>query len=154
MDAHDYVYANVETRSVYSPALLLPQALALRYLGLSLQLPALAVYYACRLVGLLSYLLLGWLAVRLIPFGKWLLAVLIVSPMALFQASTISADTISNGIGFFFLAASLAIAARKEITLEDWLLLLGLIALLFIGKVNLLFLVLLPFLLIPPRASR
>ena len=56
MDAHDYVYANVETRSVYSPLLLLPQALALRYLGLSLQLPALVVYYACRIVGLLSYL--------------------------------------------------------------------------------------------------
>jgi uncharacterized membrane protein len=58
MDAHDYIYANVETRSVYSPMLLLPQAFVLRYLGLSLQLPALAVYYACRLVGLLSYLLL------------------------------------------------------------------------------------------------
>jgi len=86
LDAHDYVYANVETRSVYSPALLLPQALALRYLGLSLKLPALPVYYACRIAGLLSYLILGWLAVRLIPFGKWLLAVLVVSPMALYQA--------------------------------------------------------------------
>ncbi len=52
LDAHDYVYASVETRSVYSPLLLLPQALTLRYLGLSLQLPALAVYYACRFAGL------------------------------------------------------------------------------------------------------
>ena len=99
MDARDYVYANVETRSVYSPVLLLPQALTLRYLGLSLQFPALAVYYGCRLAGLLSYLLLCWLAVRWIPYGKWPLAILIVSPMAVFQASTISADTISNGKG-------------------------------------------------------
>jgi uncharacterized membrane protein len=150
IDAHDYMYANVETRSVYSPALLLPQALALRYLGLSLRLPALTVYYACRLVGLLSYLLLGWLAVRLIPYGKWLLAILIVSPMALFQASTISADTISNGIGFLFLGASLAIALRKEITWRAWAALLGLMALLFVAKVNLVFLALLPFLLIAP----
>ena len=70
IDAYDYVYANVETRSVYSPVLLLPQAFVLRYLGLSLRLPALPVYYACRLVGLLSYILLSWLAVRFIPYGK------------------------------------------------------------------------------------
>src|SRR5512141_3052610 len=76
LDAHDYVYANVETRSVYSPLLLLPQALTLRYLGLSLQLPALFVYYACRFAGLLSYLILCWLALRSLPYGKWLLAVL------------------------------------------------------------------------------
>lgn len=150
IDAHDYIYANVSTRSVYSPLLLLPQALALRYLGLSLQLPALAVYYACRFAGLLSYLILCWLAVRAIPFGKWLLAILAVSPMALFQASSISTDTISNGIGFLFLGASLGLASRQEISWKSWWLLLGLVALLFMAKVNLLFMVLLPFLLIPP----
>ncbi len=150
MDAHDYVYSNVVTRSVYSPLLLLPQAFVLRYLGLSLDLSALLVYYACRFAGLLSYLILCWLAVRAIPFGKWLLAVLMVSPMALFQASSISADTISNGIGFLFLGASLGLAAKEQLRWRHWLLLLGLIALLFMAKVNLLFLVLLPFLLIRP----
>ncbi|MFH1186332.1 MAG: DUF2142 domain-containing protein [Chloroflexota bacterium] len=154
MDARDYVYANVETRSVYSPVLLLPQALALRYLGLSLRLPALAVYYACRIAGLLSYLLLCWLAVRLIPYGKWPLAILIVSPMAVFQASTISADTISNGIGFFFLGASLAVATAKAMAWKQWLTLLALLALLFVAKVNLIFLGLLPFLLLSPSRFR
>jgi hypothetical protein len=154
MDARDYVYANVETRSVYSPVLLLPQALALRYLGLSLQLPALAVYYVCRIAGLLSYLLLCWLAVRLIPYGKWPLAILIVSPMAVFQASTISADTISNGIGFFFLGASLAVATAREMAWKHWLTILALLALLFVTKVNLLFLGLLPFLLVSPSRFR
>ncbi len=150
MDAHDYIYSNVVTRSVYSPLLLLPQALVLRYLGLSLQLPALAVYFACRFAGLLSYLLLCWAALHSIPFGKWLLAVLMISPMALFQASSVSADTISNGIGFLFLGASLGLAAKERLSWKHWLLLLGLIALLFMAKVNLLFLVLLPFLLIRP----
>jgi uncharacterized membrane protein len=150
LEAHDYVYANVETRSVYSPILLLPQALTLRYLGLSLRLPALAVYYACRLAGLISYLVLSWLAVRLIPYGKWLLAMLILSPMALFQASTVSADTISNGIGFLFMGATLAVAVSQQITWKHWAALLGLIAVLFFAKVNLIFLALLPFLLIPP----
>jgi uncharacterized membrane protein len=150
MDAHDYVYGSVETRSVYSPLLLLPQAFVLRYLGLSLDLPALFVYYACRFAGLLSYLLLCWAALRSIPFGRWLLAVLMVSPMALFQASSISADTISNGIGFLFLGASLGLVAKEQLTWKHWLLMLGLIALLFMAKVNLLFLALMPFLLIRP----
>ena len=154
LDARDYVYANVETRSVYSPLLLLPQAFTIRYLGLSLQLPALIVYYACRIAGLLSYLLLSWLAVRLIPYGKWLLAIMIVSPMAVFQASTISADTISNGIAFFFIGASLAIAGRQPVGWKGWLLQLALLALLLAGKVNLIFLLLLPFLLIPPSRFR
>ena len=103
-----------------------------------------------RLIGLLSYLLLGWLAVRFIPFGKWLLAILITAPMALFQASTISADTISNGIGFLFLGGTLAIANKKELGWKEWGALVGLIVLLFLAKVNLVFLALLPFLLIPP----
>jgi hypothetical protein len=154
LDARDYVYANVETRSVYSPVLLLPQALTIRYLGLNLRLPALVVYYASRLAGLLSYLLLSWLAVRLIPYGKWLLAILIVSPMAVFQASTVSADTISNGIAFFFIGASLSIAGRQQVGWKGWLLQLGLLALLCAGKVNVLFLLLLPFLLIPPSRFR
>ena len=70
--------------------------------------------------------------------------------MALFQASTINADTISNGIGFLFLGASLAFASRELISWKSWWILLGLIALLFMAKVNLIFLVLLPFLLIRP----
>ena len=150
IDSHDYMYANVETRSVYSPALLLPQALVLRFLGLALRFPALPVYYAVRFIGLLSYLLLSWLAVRFIPYGKWLLAILVVAPMALFQASTISADTISNGIGFLFIGCTLAIANKKELAWKEWGALIILVALLFLAKVNLVFLALIPFLLIPP----
>ncbi len=150
IDSHDYMYANVETRSVYSPALLLPQALALRLLGLAWRLPALTVYYAVRFIGLLSYLLLSWLAVRFIPYGKWLLAILVVAPMALFQASTISADTISNGIGFLFIGSTLAITNKKELGWKEWGALVILVALLFLAKVNLVFLALIPFLLIPP----
>ena len=150
IDSHDYMYANVETRSVYSPALLLPQALVLRFLGLALRFPALPVYYAVRFIGLLSYLLLSWLAVRFIPYGKWLLAILVVAPMALFQASTISADTISNGIGFLFIGCTLAIANKKELAWKEWGALIILVALLFLAKVNLVFLALIPFLLITP----
>jgi hypothetical protein len=111
LGADDYIYGYLTTYSSYSPPLLLPQALVMRYLGRRFGLPALDVLYACRLAGLLSYLLLAWLAVRLVPFGKWPLAILAISPMAIYQAATVTADTISNGIGLLFIGGCLAVAA-------------------------------------------
>jgi len=150
LDAHDYIYRSVETRSVYPPPLLLPQALVMRYLGRKFQFPALTVFYACRLIGLLSYALLAWLAVRVIPFGKWMLAILASSPVAVLQASTISADAISNGLALLFIAGSLAIANRKELRWREWLSLAFLFLILFWGKLNVVPLAILPFLLIKP----
>ena len=145
-----YVHREINTKSVYSPALLLPQAITMRYFGRQANLPALPILYLCRLAGLLSYLLLGWLAIRLIPFGKWILLVLAASPMALFQAATISTDAISNGIGFLFIAGCLRLAAYKEIGWRECGSLIFLIFLLFLAKLNLIPLILLPFLLLPP----
>ena len=150
MDAYDYVYGTVETRSVYSPPLLLPQALVMRFLGRSERLPALPVYYIVRLIGLLSYTLLAWLAVRSIPFSKWILAVLAASPVAILQASTISADAISNGIAFLFIGGALAVAHQKEIRWKEWGWLVALFFILFLGKVNIVPLAIIPFIIIHP----
>ena len=150
LDAHDYIYGDVETRSVYSPPLLLPQALVMRFLGRKLQISALTVFYACRLIGLLCYLFLSWLAVRFIPTGKWVLAILATSPVAILQASTISADAISNGIAILFIGGTVAISMRKELLWKEWSILALLFMLLFWGKVNIVPLALLPFLLIKP----
>jgi len=149
LDSMDYVY-DVDTRSVFFPPLLLPQALVMRFLGLNLQLPALTVYYACRLAELLSYIFLTVLAVRLVPYGKWILAILASSPVAILQSATISPDSISNGIAFLFIGGCLAIAARKEIRWRELILLTLLVLILFWGKVNIVPLVLLPFLIIRP----
>lgn len=146
---HGFVRRELKTKSVYAPPLLLPQALAMR-LGRSMGMPLLPVWYGCRFASLLSYLILVWLALRWIPFGKWILFLLAVSPMALFQAATISPDAISNGLGFLFIAGTLKVAQSKEISWREYGKLSLLIFLLFLGKVNLIVLILLPFLLIPP----
>ena len=150
LDAYDYVYGSLTTRSTDAPLLLLPQALVMRYLGRRFQLPALTVFYGCRLIGLLSYALLAWLAVRLIPFGKWTLAILVLSPMAMFQASVITHDAISNGIDFLFIGGTLALAYREKIRWKEWGLLAGLFFLLFMAKLNSVFLGLIPFLFLSP----
>jgi len=150
IDAWDYNYG-VKTRSVYSPVLLFPQAIVTRYTGRAFNLPALPVFYLTRLAGLLSYLLLTWFALRIIPYGKWLFALLALSPMALLQAVTISADTISNGIAFLFIAGILAIEQKEKIGWKEWWGIILLSILLFSAKINLVFLILLPLLLISPK---
>lgn len=150
LDSMDYVYRGIETRSVYAPPLLLPQAIVMRYLGRSLGFPALTVYYAIRITGLLSFLVLAWLSVRLIPFGKWILAALAASPVAVMQAAIISTDAVSNGIAFLFIAGTLAIAQRERIGRREWTVLALLFLVLFWGKLNIVPLAVLPFLLLRP----
>ena len=144
------VSRDIDTKSVYSPALLLPQAIAMRYFGRPAYMPAITIFHVCRFASLLSYLILVWLAIRLIPFGKWILLVLAITPMALFQAATISPDAISNGLGFLFVAGCLKLAESEEINWRECGSLVLLIFLLFLAKLNLVPLVLLPFLLIAP----
>lgn len=145
-----FVRREIDTKSVYSPALLFPQASAMRLFGRSAALPALPAFYLSRLAGLLSYLVLTWLAVRWIPFGKWILLVLAVSPMAVFQAATLTPDAISNGIGFLFIAGCLRLAQEQEIDGRGTGSLVLLIFLLFLAKLNLIPLILLPLLFVLP----
>ena len=149
---YDYGAARreIDTKSVYSPALLLPQAIAMRLFARVPSLPALLLFYASRFAGLLSYLVLVWLAIRLIPFGKWILLVLAISPMALFQGATLTPDAISNGIGFLFIAGSLRLSEQNEFGWREIGSLSVLVFLLFLAKLNLIPLILLPYLIIPP----
>lgn len=145
-----FVRREIDTKSVYSPALLLPQAVIMNLFGRVADLPALPAFYATRFAGLLSYLTLTWLAIRQLPFGKWILLVLAAAPIALFQAATITPDAISNGISFLFIAGCLRLAQAEKINGRETGSLILFIFLLFLAKLNLLPLILLPFLLIPP----
>lgn len=151
LDELDYIYQGVKTRSVYSPLLLLPQSVVMRYLGRKFDLPALPVFYATRWAGLLSYMLLTWLAVRLIPFGKWTLAISATLPVAVLQASTISADAISNGAALLMIAGSLWSAQKQTLGWKEMFVLFVLFFLLFSGKLNIVPLAVLPFLLLRPQ---
>jgi len=154
IDGEGYLYAGPKTRSVYSPPLLLPYTLVMRYLGLKLQFSALTVFYASRLAGLATYALLAWLALRLAPFGKWMLAMAALAPTSMFQATTIGADPASNGLALLFLAGCLAASVRKQIGWASWGGLLALSFVLFLAKVNLVFLALLPLLILPRARFR
>jgi uncharacterized membrane protein len=93
-----------QTRSVYFPTLYIVQAFILGLLGRVFNVPVAIIYYLLRFSYLIEYILLCYVAIKIIPKGKWLLGAISVLPMAMIQASIISPDGISNAICFLFLA--------------------------------------------------
>src|SRR4030067_97452 len=66
-----YVHRKINTKSVYSPALLLPQAITMRFFGRLADLPALTIFYLCRFAGFFSFFILVLVGVSWVPFGGW-----------------------------------------------------------------------------------
>jgi uncharacterized membrane protein len=152
IDSQDWRYSDIQTRSIYSPPLLLPQAMVMRWLGRKYDIPAMPVIYVARAVGLMGYVLLLYFAVRIIPFGKWMLTIVGVAPTALYQASTLTADAYSNGLAFLFIAVVLNLQRRTRLGRRETCVLLLATFLLFLTKTNLSFLVILLFILLRPNS--
>ena len=132
------------TKSVYFPFLYLPTSFGMWLFGRILSLPILWIYYLCRILQLLTYILITYLAIRIIPFGKWVLFLLALSPMAMLQAGTISPDAYTNAVSFLFLSWVIHLSYR-DLSMT-WLrtgATLFLIALVLMAKVNVIFLILL-----------
>ncbi len=99
----DHMYA-ITTRSVYPPVNFLLQGLVAGLGWRVFNLPIVPVTIACRMVGLLMYILGIYVAIRLLPLGKWVMAVLALAPMSLFTAATLNIDSYSTMTAFVFIA--------------------------------------------------
>lgn len=77
-----------------------------------------------RISGLFMYLIVVFIAIRITPVFKNLFLVLALTPMWLFQAASISYDTMSNALAILMAAVYLYFAFGKEgrLKLNDYLL--------------------------------
>ncbi len=105
-EAYQYGY---KTQSIYSPVIFLPQALIGRLLWWKFNFSILLTIMLQRLVGVFIYAVGTYFAIRKLPFGKWTLALLALTPAALYQAATLNADGFTNAASFLFIAWVLAI---------------------------------------------
>lgn len=110
------------TRSIYFPLLYAPQGLVMVLVLRALDAPVAVLYYVARLTSLAIYAVLVFFAIRRIPYGKWLLTILGLSPMAMTQASIVSPDAMDNGGAFVFTAWVLSLDAMQpaELTSRDF----------------------------------
>jgi uncharacterized membrane protein len=101
------------TYSLYSPLTYLPPALGVTA-GRMLNLSWFKSMYLGRLASLLAWLGLMYLAVRITPIGRWLFVLLALTPMTLYQVSSLSADGLTISLAFVFVAGVLRLALDEE----------------------------------------
>ncbi|MEJ5314216.1 DUF2142 domain-containing protein [Anaerolinea thermophila] len=142
--------SEVKPRSFYSPFNYIPQALTSYLFWRKYDFPVVPVAILCRIAGLLMYIGLSFLAIRLLPVGKWILVALALAPSALFQASTLNADGFTNGISFFFTAIVLNIALEQAPAISRPKMFLLILAILLVGTAKPGMFVLFPLLLLLP----
>lgn len=97
--------------AMYSPVSYLPQAAAI-FAGRQLGLGPLALMYLGRISNLLFWMALGYLALRIAPSCRRPLLLLLLMPMTLFEAASLSADPTTIGLAVLFTAMVLRYVRR------------------------------------------
>jgi uncharacterized membrane protein len=103
------VFAAFSNTAIHTPLTYLPQAAAIGLVRLFSPC-VLAWFYAGRLFNLFAATAVTFLAVRMTPVGKWSFTALALTPMALFEAASLSADALTNAFAFLLVAQVLAYA--------------------------------------------
>jgi hypothetical protein len=100
----------------YAPLGYLPQAIGISIARLLGHSPLLSIYLG-RLVNLLVSLALVFFALRLLPYGRGLMFVLALFPMAMLQMASLSPDALLIAGTFFFVALVLHYSQKVRL---DW----------------------------------
>lgn len=140
--------------AIYSPVLFIPQSTGI-LIGKMFNLSPLILLYLARLFNLFTWTALIYLVIRLIPFNKWLIALLSLTPMAVFLAGSSNADTMVMAYIFLFLAYVLKLGydPRMTFNLKSLLILTLLSVLVALSKNIYVIMSLLVFIIPVSRAS-
>jgi len=109
----------IRTPILYGPVGYLPQAGGVA-VGRALGVGAGGLFYLSRIANLLTWSLLCALAIAVAPTRRAVLAAAALLPMSLFEASTVSADASTNGLGLLLLGLVLRLAATGRGPVQTW----------------------------------
>lgn len=110
--------ASVDNASPYGPLGYLPHLLPIEAARLTGH-GALAAFYGARLLNLIAAVLLTYLAIRVIPVGKLLIAVLGLLPMTMYETASASPDALAIAGSFLFVAVLLRTLSRASLERRD-----------------------------------
>jgi len=116
-------FLKFNTTGLHAPIGYVPQAIAIaigRGIG---DLPAIALMYLGRCANVITWIVLVWLAIVIAPEFALAWFAIGLLPMALFQASSLSADVLTNGLACLITALVVRYRSRPwESTLIPWFL--------------------------------
>jgi len=140
-----------ENTAIYFPIMYLPQSVGI-LIGRVFNFSPIILMYIGRIFNLVSWSFLTFLAISIIPFGKRVMLLLALAPMALFQAASLSADGVINSLAFLLIAVFIRYAfdEEKNIDNKDIILIFMLSIVLALCKQSY-FMISLLFLLIPAK---
>jgi len=103
--------------AIYFPVLYIPQATGI-FIGKLFNFPPIILLYLARIFNLGFWILLIYTAIKWIPFNKWLIAALSLTPMAIFLSGSANADTMVMGYTFLFFTYTLKVAFDRKTKLD------------------------------------
>jgi uncharacterized membrane protein len=106
-------FVDFTNTSMYAPTAYIPQVLTLFVLK-QLNVPPLLTLYIGRFVMLLYWIVMMYIALKIMPFRKEMLCILGLLPASIFINSTWNADIVTNGLCFVIIAWSFKIANEKR----------------------------------------
>jgi uncharacterized membrane protein len=121
----DYHNVGVPIPIAYPPIPYIIPALAMGLISFIVNPSVLFLMYIGRLVNLLVWAILIYLAIKITPVHKWVFVLLALMPMTLFQAASLSVDSFTMGICFLTIAFIFKLSFKENnINKKDILILL------------------------------
>ena len=138
----------VASAGTYGPIGYLPQAFGIEFARLIGRSPLLGFYLA-RLFNLVASVLIVFFALRLIPFGRPLVALVALLPMTVAEMASVSPDGLALSGALLIIALVLNLSRRRDLSMKNMLVLGVAAALLLNAKPGYAVLSLLVFMLAP-----
>ena len=149
LDRKKTVFLHFPNTSVYSPVPYLPQALGIA-VGKAFDWSPLVLMYLGRACNLFVWILLVYFSIKITPVCKWLFTLLALMPMSLYEAASLAADGVTNGLAFLLIALLIRSALDNRFQTPNIYALFGISATLALSK-QAYFLLPLLFLMIPVK---
>jgi len=123
----------IEAGGMYSPVVYIPQLIGINF-GKIFNASPLILTWLARLVNLLFWVVIIFLAIKILPFAKWALVILALSPIAVFISGSSSPDVLNISLSFLFVSMIFSTFSNKQITKRFWVILLAVLSVLALSK--------------------
>lgn len=102
----------------YFPTLYFPNTIMF-LIGRIFSINGIIVLYLARIVNFIVFLICGYYTIKILPFGKILMMTYLLIPMLVHQAISLSADSITNTVALLFIAYTLYLYYKDDITRKN-----------------------------------
>ncbi|MEW6040967.1 MAG: DUF2142 domain-containing protein, partial [Elusimicrobiota bacterium] len=143
------IFVEFPNTAIHFPLAYFPQLIGI-FIGKIFDLSPILMLFFGRIFNLAVWVILIYYAIKFCPIKKWLIFLLALTPMSIFQATSLSTDNFTNAVSFLLLSLILHYSNDDNIlTKEKYFILFILTACLVLAKTAVYFPIIFSFFLIP-----